>query len=138
MEMEPNFKRAYFDLGLMYAEHRKSEEAVAALEKAAGQDPENPQVIACLGYAYALTGKRDEAEKILVRLREQERKGYVSPFLQAAVYAGLGEHDLAIPLLEKGYEVRANEMVYIKTESFFEPMRDDPRFQALLRKMKFI
>ena len=138
MEMEPTFTRAYFDLGLMYAEHKKAEEAVAALQKAANQDPENPQVIACLAYAHALAGNRDEAERVLVWLEEQGRKGYVSPFLQASIHAGLGENDRAIALLEKGYEVRATEMVYLKTEPFFEPLRPDPRFQDLLRRMNFI
>jgi hypothetical protein len=61
----------------------------------------------------------------------------VSPFLQAAIYAGLGENARAVDMLEKGYEVRANEMVYVKTEPFFEPLRSDPRFQELLRKMNY-
>jgi serine/threonine-protein kinase len=122
----------------MYAEHKKAEEAVAALQKAASQDPENPQVIACLAYAYAIAGNRDEPERVLVWLEEQGRKGYVSPFLQATIHMGLGDKDQAITLLEKGYEVRATEMVYLKTESFFEPLRSNPRFQALLRRMNFV
>jgi tetratricopeptide (TPR) repeat protein len=137
LEMEPNFTRAYFDLGLIYAEQGKSEEAIAALKKAASYDPDNPQVIACLGYAYAAAGNREEAEKVLLWLEDQERKGYVSPFLQAAIYAGLGERERAVTLLEKGYELRSNEMVYLKTETFFEPLRSDPRFRKLLRLMNF-
>ena len=94
-------------------------------------------MIACLAYTYAIGGRRDEAEKILRRLEEQERQGYVSPFLKAAICTGLGENDRAITLLEKGNQLRANEMVFLKEEPFFGPLRSDPRFQELLRKMNY-
>jgi len=138
LEMDPNFSRAYFDLGLIYADRGKTDEAIAALQKAAQSEGENPQVIACLGYFYALAGRRDEAERMLHWLGEQERKGFVSPYLQAAIHVGLGENDRAIALLEKGYEVQANEMVYLKTSPFFANLRGEPRFQELLRRMNFL
>ena len=68
-------------------------------------------------------------------MNEQSERGYVSPFSIAVVYAGLGEKDRALAWLEKAYDVRANEMVYINIEPFFGNLRSDPRFQDLLRRI---
>ena len=64
-----------------------------------------------------------------------QSEGMVSPFSIAVVYAGLGEKDQTLAWLEKAYEVRANEMVYIKMEPLFDNLRSDQRFQDLLRRI---
>ena len=62
---------------------------------------------------------------------------YVAPYYLALVYTGLGETDLAITELEKSYENRGGWMVILKTEPALDPLRSDPRFQDLLRRMNF-
>ncbi len=135
LEMDPNFIQAYFDLGLIYTESGMYQQAIAEFEKGGTLSGGNPQIKSGLGLAYGLSGRRADALRILDQLNEQSERGYVSPFSIAVVYAGLGEKDRTLAWLEKAYEVRANEMVYIKTELIFDNLRSDPRFQDLLRRI---
>ncbi|MCZ6751940.1 MAG: protein kinase [Acidobacteria bacterium] len=137
LEMDPNFVQAHFDLGLIYTEMRMYPEAIAEFEKGGTLSGGNPQIKSGLGLAYSLSGRRADALRILDQLNEQSERGYVSPFSIAVVYAGLGEKDRTLTWLEKAYEVRANEMVYIKMKPFFDNIRSDPRYQDLLRRMNF-
>jgi hypothetical protein len=97
------------------------------------QDPS-----ASLAHAYAMTGRRPEAEKILLDLERKSRSGYVSPYLLASINAGLGEKNTAIELLEKAYRERDMGIVwFVKTDPRIDNLRSDPRFQALLERFDF-
>lgn len=106
---------------------------IAELEQAArALEPERLD----LAWGYAVTGRTDEARRILA---EEERRGaYVSPYPVAAVYAGLGEVDQAIRELEEAYRIREANLVWVNANAAFDPLRDDPRFHALLRSMKLV
>jgi hypothetical protein len=73
--------------------------------------------------------------KILNQLEEISRQSYVPPFAFAFIYIGLGDKDRAFAWLEKDYEQRDNPMVFLKAESLFDPLRSDPRFQDLVRRV---
>ena len=90
---------------------------------------------AYLGYAFALAGKRTEAQKIIDELREESKIKYVAPYPMALIYTGLGDKDQALQWLDKAYEARANNMVFLTVEPIFDPLRSDPRFQDLLRRV---
>lgn len=90
-----------------------------------------------MAHALAVSGRRTEAEEILIGLREDSRHSYVSPWLFAVIYSGLGDKDQAFDWLEKSYQRRGHNMVYLRVWPQFDNLRCDPRFQALLRRMNF-
>lgn len=91
-----------------------------------------------LGYAYAVAGKRDEAQKILDELKElsKQPQRYVSPFDLTIIYMGLGDKDQAFVWLEKTYEERPDILQHIKVSPRYDSLRSDPRFTDLVRRMK--
>jgi tetratricopeptide (TPR) repeat protein len=89
-----------------------------------------------LGYAYARAGRRDEATKIIDELRQRSKSEYISPYDVAIIYVGLGDTENAIEQLEKAYDDRAGWMIYLNVEPMLDPIRSDPRFTALLHRMK--
>jgi adenylate cyclase len=136
LETDPNFAPAQMRLGSAYVQKRMFEEAVAAFQKAVGVAAAPWQMVS-LGYVYALSGKTDEARRLLAELRDLARQRYVSPCHVAGVHVGLGEHDQALQWLERAYEERDGILVYLKVEPRFDPLRDDPRFQDLMRRVGF-
>ena len=88
-----------------------------------------------LGYAYAASGKRDPAQKVLDRLKRISKRMYVPSYYIAAIYADLGEKDQMFNWLEKGYEERDMRLVFLKVEPIWESVRSYPRFKALLKKV---
>jgi len=127
-------------LGWTYEQKRMPEQAVAEFKRAVEitkGDPffGDPFFVAALGHAYAVAGNRREAEKILQTLSDRAKKSYVSPFDVALIYAALGEKDKAFALLDKAVAERSTFLVYSKWEPRLDPLRSDPRFQELLRRI---
>jgi tetratricopeptide (TPR) repeat protein len=111
------------------------EEAFAEAQKAIELTGGASITKASLGYAYAMAGRTEEARKILGELAEISKKTYVSPVAIAMIHARLGEKDKAFEYLEKAYEIRDHWMDYLKVLRMFDPLRGDPRFADLLKKM---
>src|SRR6266536_3494463 len=88
----------------------------------------NTRAIAILGYAYALAGRRDEARKVLGQLEELSKRKYVPPFFITIVDIGLGDKDRAFEWLEKAYQERSSQLVNLKVQPAYDPLRADPRF----------
>ena len=139
LELDPNYPQARYWLGLAYMQKGMYEEAISEHKKAIALDNTSRRV-AQLGYAYAVAGKRDEAQKILDELKElsKQPQGYVSPFDFALIYMGLGDKDQTFIWLEKTYEERADILQHIKVSPRYDSLRSDPRFDALLRRMKLV
>ena len=97
--------------------------------------PFNSFYLAALGRAYAMAGNRPEAENILQTLSERGKKSYVSPFDLALVHAALGEKDEAFALLKKAIAERSTFLVYTKWEPRLDPLRSDPRFTQILKRI---
>jgi tetratricopeptide (TPR) repeat protein len=108
-------------------------EAIAALDKAITLSGGSSRIIADLGYTYAISGQRGEAQKMLDKLQELSKQSYVSPYETSLVYIGLGEKDLAFEGLQRAYEDRPWELVYLKVEPMLDSLRSDARFAHLLR-----
>ncbi|HKY31761.1 MAG TPA: protein kinase [Candidatus Polarisedimenticolia bacterium] len=85
-----------------------------------------------LAYFYAVAGRHDEAERILRR----SAPGEISPAQMSWVAAAMGDKDKAFHWLGKAVEQRAGNVVWLKSQPWYEPLRSDPRFAALLREMK--
>ncbi len=133
--MDPNFVQGYFDMGLIYAESGMYQQAIAELEKGGTLSGGNPQFKAGLGLAYTLSGRRDEALKILDQLNEEAKRGNICPCVMGVVYAGLCEKDRTPEWMEKAYEERASELIFVTLNSLSDDLRSDTRFQDLFRSI---
>jgi tetratricopeptide (TPR) repeat protein len=135
LEIDPNFARAHGDLGMAYLRKGNFPEAVAEFQRAATLSSNIIDYQSGLGHAYARAGKHTEARKLLYELKEHSKQRYVSWYDFAAIYAGLGEKDQAFALLEKAYEQRDPKVTWAKVDPSLDPLRSDPRFQDLLRRI---
>ena len=132
IEMDPNFGLAHHQLGQAYLQKQMNEEAVAELTKAVQLSENSPTCIASLARAYVVSGKQSEAIKLLKDLRNRSRPGFSLAAEISMIYASLGDRDQAMNWLEKAYEERFNPGVLLRPG--FDPLRSDPRFQALARR----
>ncbi|HYV05922.1 MAG TPA: tetratricopeptide repeat protein [Blastocatellia bacterium] len=137
LEMDPNLGFAHWLLGLTYMYKGSYEPAILALQKSIPLSEGSPDESASLAHAYALAGKRTEARKILEELKQQAKLKFISPGTIADLYGALGERDQAFALLDKAVEERDNMVVLLKVEPMFDPLRSDPRFTDLLRRVGF-
>jgi tetratricopeptide (TPR) repeat protein len=132
LELDPGFYPAYGAIGMSYMSKSMFKEGIAELEKAAAL-PDNRGSRQFLAYAYAVAGRKAEAEKLLAEILKQKR---ISETGVAAIYAALGEKEKAFEWLEKSYADRTIGVgSTLKTDPAFDPLRPDPRFASLLRRM---
>jgi len=96
------------------------------------------EAIATIGYALAVSGKRDEARAVLDKLKKRSTERHVPPFNFALVYNGLGERDETFAWLERGVEQRDPKMLFLKVGPQWNNLRDDPRFVSLLERMRLL
>ncbi len=135
LDMDPNFARVHSYLGWTYLQQRKYDQALAELEKARELSPGSPARLAELGHAYAVAGRREKALKVLSDLTAIARTRYVEPDLIALIYAGLGDKDQAFCWLDKAYSERSVKLVLLKVDPRMDPLRSDPRFQELAKRI---
>jgi TolB-like protein/DNA-binding winged helix-turn-helix (wHTH) protein/Tfp pilus assembly protein PilF len=133
IEMDPNFALAHNQLAQAYLQKHMYDEAIAELTKAIKLSGGSPAFIANLARAYVATGKRSEALKLLNDLKKRSNPSYSNAAEIAVIYASLGDTDQAMNWLEKGYEERFNPGVLLRPG--FDPLRSDPRFQDLVRRI---
>jgi DNA-binding winged helix-turn-helix (wHTH) protein/TolB-like protein/Flp pilus assembly protein TadD len=137
VEMDPNLAPAHSRLGQVYLQKGMFEEAIAELQKAMAieSDPARWDRDAALSYAYALSGRRGEARKILDKLNDLSKQRYIPPFNFAVVYIGLGEKNEAFKWLDKAYKERSQLLTGLKVDPLFDSLHSDPRFTDLLQRM---
>ncbi len=135
LEMEPLFTPAQHTLGLAYEQMGKHGEAIAAFQRALTGSGGNPVPLAALAHAYATAGRRREATGKLNELRQLSKQGYVPPYWMALAHAGLGEKEMGFVWLEKALEEHDVWLVWLKREPRFDVLRNDPRFEHLLRRI---
>ena len=136
LELDPKYISAFYVRGVSYIKKSIYKEAMAEFEKAVSISPDDLAALTGLGYGYAVAGRSADAEKVLARLNELSKREFVSPVWMAKIYSGLGEKDKAFESLERAYEDRSIVSVaYIKTNPMLDPLRSDPRFAELLRRL---
>jgi TolB-like protein/cytochrome c-type biogenesis protein CcmH/NrfG len=135
LEMDANFAISYAVLGEVYLSQRMYREGLLALEKYSALSRSSATSLALLGYSHARLGELKEALQKIEELKAASTQGFVPAFFVALVYAGLENQDQAFTWLEKAYEERFNRLAYLKVEPLWDPLRSDPRFADLLRRV---
>lgn len=131
--LDPFFASAHYVLGQALVQKHSFDQAEAELQKALELSPGSSAFSANLAYAYAVSGKRDEAERIVNDLRNQSSHAFSNAPEIAMVYVGLGDNRQAMTWLEKAYAERFSPWVLMRP--CFNPLRSDPAFQALLHRI---
>jgi tetratricopeptide (TPR) repeat protein len=133
---DPNDSDAHADMGTAYEGVGKLPEAIAEYKKAVELSNGDPRHVASLGHAFAVMGKRAEAQNILHDIEQKSKSNESSPYLAATIYAGLGQKDKAMELIEKAYRDKSLDVAWIlKSDLRTDNLRSDPRFQDLLHRV---
>jgi TolB-like protein/DNA-binding winged helix-turn-helix (wHTH) protein/Flp pilus assembly protein TadD len=134
----PNEWTEHYNLGVGYEGTGKLLEAISEYQKAIEISNGDQDATASLAHAFAAIGRRAEAEKILHDFERKAKSGYVSAYMIATIYAGLGEKDKAFEFIERAYRERSLDFSWhLKADLRIDNLRSDPRFQALLRRVGF-
>ncbi|MGD0012418.1 MAG: tetratricopeptide repeat protein [Terriglobia bacterium] len=138
VELAPNFPDAYGELASSYIGKGAYQEAVPPARKAVMLTGGKGYLyLGLLGEAYGMAGRRSEATKVLEEIRGVSRGGFVPARTTVPVLIALGERDRAIEQLQRAFEEHDQLIPYLKVWCMFDPLRSDPRFQDLLRRMNF-
>jgi tetratricopeptide (TPR) repeat protein len=116
-------------------EDGKYDEAISSIGQVSPDSPFGWMSGVGLAYAYARQGKRAEAEQEISRLRDQAKNRYIRVYFLAGIYATLGDKDKAFAELEQSFSERDFFLGRIAIEPAMDPLRDDPRFKSLLKRM---
>ena len=136
LEMDPSYELPHLVVGQAYEQTGQFDLAIPELRRAVELSGEAPLMVSALAHAYARAGNKVEGQKLLANLMLQAKNRYVSPYYLAIVYVGLGEDEKAMDWLEKAFTDRSNGLVFMKVEPELDHLRSNPRFIALLQRLK--
>ncbi|HYN23973.1 MAG TPA: protein kinase [Pyrinomonadaceae bacterium] len=134
-DLDPNFVGGRIWLGYIYANNGMYTEAIELSEKSLQTSPTSQPFLRVAGYAYAKSGRRREAEEVIRKFKDIAKTQYVASYYVASIYTALSERDEAFAELEKAYAERDYLLPRLKIDPFMDPLRDDPRFKDLVRRM---
>jgi len=135
IELNPHFGAAYWMLGLVQEQLKDFDESEAAFQRAVHLSPNMPRVHGALGRTFALSGRRKQALDVLGTLEAFAVQRYVSPMEFAWIHFALEQTDQGFRWLTKASEDRAFELIHLKVDPRFDPLRDDSRFGAIMKKV---
>jgi serine/threonine-protein kinase len=135
IELDPNYPVTYWILGLLLRKTGRCELAIAEGENGVKLSGGSPLMKAALAHTFGAAGRTEEASQILDGLTELAKHRYVPPYFLAGIHIGLGENDRAIEYLEKSFEEHSHWLIYLHIDPGMDALRDNPRFQDLLRRV---
>jgi TolB-like protein/DNA-binding SARP family transcriptional activator len=136
LEMDSGFVSAHLGLGLAFVQKGEPGRAIEEYRTALALPGGRQLVVsALLAHAYAVSGRKEEARALLRELSAVPEGRYVPAEYAALVHLGLGEKDAAIADLERAYRLGSGYLAYLRVEPLFDPLRSDPRFAALARRV---
>lgn len=134
LDMEPNFSKAHL-VSAVYAQKGMYADAMADIEKWRRAD-DGPWVWGTLAYIYGRMGQRPQAKNELEKLEQFSRQRPMDPGPILVAHIGMGNKDEAFAWLEKAYLVHSTMLTTLKVDPLYDPLRNDPRFQELMRRMR--
>jgi TolB-like protein/Tfp pilus assembly protein PilF len=135
LEIEPDYYHFHTFLGRCFALKGDLDFALKCFERGRELSGDLPYVRGILAHCYALMGRKKEAEEILNGLLKLSKRRYVSSMTLALIYIGLGRNDEAIRCVEKAYQVMEGPLVFINVYPTYDPIRNHPRCQEMIRSM---
>ena len=133
LERDKNNLLAHNALGYSYTSTGQYNDAIAEFEEALHIGGASTSTDCYLGVALAKAGRRSEADALLKRL--ETTKDYVSPAELACLYSGLDQKEQALSALERAYAAHDLQMQFLGVAPYYDPLRSEPRFQELIRKV---
>ena len=134
-ELDNNFTTARWNYSIALTANSDFDEAFSVNDKALLADPTSQFVLHAAGYTYAKAGRRKEAQAIIDKLLEMRKTEYVISYFIASIYATLGDKENAFKELEKSYSAHDFYMNRLKVDPYWDPLRTDPRYKELLKRM---
>jgi DNA-binding winged helix-turn-helix (wHTH) protein/TolB-like protein/Tfp pilus assembly protein PilF len=137
MDMDPGFWLAHLFMTRIYLKKEMFVEAMESAAKAKQITAGNAEAIATWGYAAAKSGRRDDAHLAIKELEKRATKRFVPAYTLALIYFGVGDRTKALDLLERALEQREPLVVFLKVDPKWDGLRSEPRFDKLIKQMKF-
>ena len=137
IELDPNDPRAYLDMAVGHLQKQMYQEALQDAEKGLELSYRDPFVLSIAVHVYGRLGNLEQAGKLVKEMRTASQKSFVPPYSFATAFMGMGKQKEAMEALEEGYKAHDPDMVGLNSTAWFEPLRSDPRFQDLRRRMNF-
>lgn len=135
IELDEEFSAAYLDMGSAYLGQGEYAKALEWYQKGQALEGSVRSYDALIVRALVPLDRRDEAEEILARLEEESKHSYVRSEIMAMGYAALGNIERAFELLERAYSTRSGGLIYFHVDPAYAPLRGDPRFEGLKRRI---
>jgi len=133
--LDPDYPFTHVIFGLCHVQKTSFQESITALKKAVDLSGNSTENLSYLAYGYAVSGKTEQAFKILRELDELAERVYVSKFVLASVYAALRDKGKAFALLELALKERDPDLIWLKTDPKYDYLRSDQRYERLLKKI---
>ncbi|HEU5403885.1 MAG TPA: tetratricopeptide repeat protein [Terriglobales bacterium] len=133
--VKPDSANGLWQLGFALMFNHQSQEAIPVVEKSVSLSGRSPGAIAVLISAYANGGRRSDALRLVAELKNQNRTRYVPPGAFVIAYLGLNDREQALAWLEQSYKEQSNILQFLKVHPIFDPLRNDPRFVDLMRRV---
>ncbi len=130
---DPNSAPLHEWVGLAYEQQSRNEQAIEEFQKAISLS-NGVDGLGSLGHLYAMSGKKDEAQRILQKIDEARKRFYVSPYQKAVVYTALEKTDLALAEIANAYNQRSLLPTSLRFDPRLNKLREDPRFQDFVRR----
>ncbi len=137
LQLDPSYYRVHFWLARVYAQKKMYDEAIAESSKVLKALPDSNLGLTELAYSLAAAGRKNEARNILHRLEERSKNAFVPDYDLAVIHLVLGEKDAALNSLQKAYQARDWAMFVLNVEPRLDPLRGDPRFEAMVQQLNF-
>ncbi len=135
LALRPGDFGALMDLGFVLIANNQPKDAIPVLEKAVAMSNRSPGPVGILIRAYAHAGRRSDALRLLAELKRRRNTGYVPAAALVNAYLGLDENEAAFVWLEQAYKEQSNMLQFVKVHPYFDPIRNDPRFADLVRRV---
>ncbi|MGH9947759.1 MAG: TPR end-of-group domain-containing protein [Pyrinomonadaceae bacterium] len=134
-DLDPNFRIAYHWLGLAYIANNMYDDAVKLGDEGLQKWPNNPEMLFVVGQACAKSGRRDQAEQYIGKIRDVSKSQYVRTYWLACIYAALDDKDKAFAELERSYQDKDCFLPRANIDPAMDPLRNDARFKDLMKRM---